>query len=60
MRGLAGTAPNDVGVIYALAVFYIQDESWDRALLYAQRLSALAPSDPAPVEMMRRIQLQMR
>jgi len=54
------TAPNDVGVIYALAVFYIQDESWDRALLYAQRLSALAPSDPAPVEMMRRIQLQMR
>ncbi len=53
-------APDNVEVLYALAVFYMQDESWDRALLFAQRLSALAPSDPAPVEMMRRIRLQMR
>lgn len=53
-------APDDVGMLYALAVFYIRDESWDKALLYAQRLSALAPSDPAPVEMIRRIQLQTR
>ena len=37
--------PNDPSVVQALAIFYAQDEDWDDALEWAERLAAMVPGD---------------
>jgi predicted CXXCH cytochrome family protein len=47
----------DPGIVNALAIFYLQDENWVEARLWAQRLVDLAPPGaPGPQQLLRRIE----
>jgi tetratricopeptide (TPR) repeat protein len=50
----------DPDILYALAVFYAQQESWARALPYAQELAELAPQAPAAQQLLERIRGETR
>ena len=45
------TAPGDPDIVNALAVFFIQEQRWYRALTYAEKLVQLLPQAPGPQEM---------
>ncbi len=45
-------------IVEALAIFYMQEGLWDRALVFADKLVALAPQAPGPREMARRIRAE--
>ncbi len=49
----------DPKIAYALAVFYIQQQQYQRALGYAQRLTELVPEDPASRQLVERIRRQL-
>jgi len=48
--------PRDPGIAHALAVFYAQQGQWELALPHARDLVALAPGEPEPEELLRRIE----
>lgn len=50
------TAPD---IVNAMAVFYMQQGDWDRALPHAEKLVELAPSASEPVQMLRHIRAQL-
>jgi Flp pilus assembly protein TadD len=50
---------SDPGIVQALAIFYIQDKQWEKALSYAQKLVQLAPAAPGPEQMVKQIEQAM-
>jgi predicted CXXCH cytochrome family protein len=44
------------GIVNALAIFYIQEQQWEKALPYAEKLVQLVPDAPGPDQMLRQIQ----
>jgi Flp pilus assembly protein TadD len=48
--------PRDPGIAHALAVFYAQQGQWELALPHARDLVALAPGEPEPEDLLRRIE----
>jgi Flp pilus assembly protein TadD len=50
------TAPD---IVNAMAVFYVQQGDWGRALPYAERLVTLAPGSPDATQMLRHIREQL-
>ncbi len=46
----------DPGIVQAIAIFYIQQEEWENALSYAEKLVKLAPDAASPKQMLKRIQ----
>ena len=46
---------NDPSILQAVAVFYIQDRQWDRAAIYAEKLTRLYPNEPGPRRMLEQI-----
>ena len=49
----------DPRIAYALAVFYGQRREYRRGLVYAQRLTELAPADPGSQQLLERMKRQM-
>ena len=45
----------DPDILYALAVFYAQQENWVRALPYAEGLTKLTPEAPGPQQLLQQI-----
>jgi predicted CXXCH cytochrome family protein len=54
------TDSRDPGIVHALAIFYAQQQQWERALPYAQKLIELAPGEPGPRQLMQQIQERVR
>ncbi len=52
-------APLDPEIVNALAILHVQDESWERALVYAEALVGLVPNDPAAHAMLQRIRREL-
>jgi predicted CXXCH cytochrome family protein len=52
--------PTDAEIVYALAVFYIQQQQYRRALRYAERLSVLMPTEPGAQQLLERLRRQLR
>jgi predicted CXXCH cytochrome family protein len=52
--------PADSSILRGLAVFYSQQEDWERALLYARKLVELLPDEPGPKQMLQRIEDRLR
>jgi tetratricopeptide (TPR) repeat protein len=50
---------NDPGIVQALAIFYMQDNQWKKALYYARKLVELAPDAQGPKQMVKQIQEKM-
>jgi predicted CXXCH cytochrome family protein len=50
----------DPRTLQALAIFYLQQRSWEQAKGYAERLVRLFPKAPGPRRMLRQIQRQMK
>ncbi len=50
--------PNDVSVLQALAIFYVQAQRWDEAATYTERLVRLYPNEPGPQRMLQQIRQQ--
>ncbi len=50
---------HDPNIIYALAVFYMQQRQWDRALPYAEQLTHIYPGATEPRRLLNQIQLKM-
>jgi predicted CXXCH cytochrome family protein len=48
--------PQNPGIVNALAIFYIQEQQWEKALPYAEKLVELVPGAPGPDQMLRQIQ----
>lgn len=49
----------DPGIVQALAIFYIQDKEWEKALPYAQKLVELVPGAAGAERMLKQIQQAM-
>jgi Flp pilus assembly protein TadD len=49
----------DPGIVYALAIFYLQQQSESQAVLYGQRLAALARGDAGTGELLQRLRQAM-
>jgi tetratricopeptide (TPR) repeat protein len=49
----------DADILYALVVFYVQQEDWSRALPYARALTDLSPGAPGPQQLLQRIRKQL-
>jgi tetratricopeptide (TPR) repeat protein len=49
------TDPRDPDIVYALTIFYYQQENWERALFFGQKLSQLLPNEPGPAQLLRQI-----
>jgi Tfp pilus assembly protein PilF len=49
----------DPEIVQALAIFYIQEKQWEKALLYAQELVKLVPDAEEPEQMLKNIQQVM-
>lgn len=47
--------PEDTDILYALAIYYSQEENWARALEYARRLQAVFPEAPGPAQLVREL-----
>ena len=48
--------PQDTDIVYALVIFYSQDEAWQEALDYARELQLLEPGDPGPARLIQQLQ----
>jgi predicted CXXCH cytochrome family protein len=48
--------PQNPGIVNALAIFYIQEKQWEKALPYAEKLVQLVPEAPGPEQMLKQIQ----
>ena len=48
-----------ISLIYALVIFYSQDERWQDALVYARQLQELAPGNPGVARLLEEIQQQI-
>jgi predicted CXXCH cytochrome family protein len=48
--------PQDSDIVYALVIFYSQDEDWQRALVHARQLQVLVPNDPGPVRLIQQLE----
>ena len=46
----------DTDIVYALVVFYTQDENWQEALVYARKLQALDPDNPGSARLIQQLQ----
>ncbi len=46
---------NDPSILQALAIFYIQDRRWDRAIIYAEQLARLYPNEEEPRRLLEQI-----
>ena len=51
--------PQDPEIVYALAVFYLQQHQPARALPYADRLVKLVPGQPGPLQMLQQIRARL-
>jgi tetratricopeptide (TPR) repeat protein len=49
----------DPDILYALVVFYAQQQDWSRALPYARALTEISPGAPGPQQLLRKIQKQI-
>jgi tetratricopeptide (TPR) repeat protein len=49
----------DPDILYALVVFYAQQQDWSRALPYARALTEISPGAPGPQQLLRQIQKQI-
>jgi tetratricopeptide (TPR) repeat protein len=47
--------PEDADIVYALVIFYSQIEDWEQALLYAEKLIRLRPSETGPQQLLDQI-----
>jgi Flp pilus assembly protein TadD len=54
------TAPGDPDIVNALAVFFIQEQRWYRALTYAEKLVQLLPQAPGPQQMVKQLYQQLK
>jgi tetratricopeptide (TPR) repeat protein len=52
--------PRDPAVVQAVAVFFIQDKQWERALSFAELLVRLAPEAERPKHMLKQIQQNIK
>ncbi len=53
-------SPQDADIVYALAVFNVQEERWDQALFFARKLLDLAPpGSPGPRQLIEQIESRM-
>jgi len=43
-------------IVYALVIFYTQDENWQEALVYARKLQALDPDNPGAARLIQQLQ----
>jgi tetratricopeptide (TPR) repeat protein len=50
----------DPGIVQALAIFYIQEKQWGKALPFAEKLVELAPDAEGPKQMLKQIQQAMK
>ena len=51
-----GIDARDPAILRALAIFYMQDQDWERARTFAKELAAMAPPGaPGPAQMLERI-----
>ena len=50
------TDKTDPRIVDAIAIFYIQEKQWEKALPYAQELVTLVPDAEGPKQMLRQIQ----
>ncbi len=48
--------PDDPQIVYAIAVFYLQERHHRRAMTYARRLAQLTPTDPVAQNFLARLQ----
>jgi predicted CXXCH cytochrome family protein len=49
----------DPAIVHAVAIFYVQQGAWARARPYAEKLIALAPGAPGPIQMLERIDAEL-
>ena len=54
------TAPGDPDIVNALAVFFIQEQRWYRALTYAEKLVQLLPQAPGPQQMVKQLHQHLK
>ncbi|MCP4256769.1 MAG: tetratricopeptide repeat protein [Planctomycetes bacterium] len=47
------------GIVQAIAIFYIQEKEWTKALPYAEKLVELVPGTPGPEQMLMEIQQEI-
>ena len=53
-------SPQDTDIVYALAVFNVQEQGWDQALFFARKLQDLAPpGSPGPRQLIEQIESRM-
>jgi lipopolysaccharide biosynthesis regulator YciM len=50
---------SDPGIVQSLAIFYIQERQWGKALPFAEKLVALVPDDPNSRQMLDQITQKM-
>ena len=58
-KGALAVAPADTDIVYALVIFYSQDERWSDALEYARQLQLLVPDDSGVANMLAQIEQQI-
>jgi len=46
----------DTDIVYALVIFYTQDENWQEALVYARKLQTLDPDNPGSARLIQQLQ----
>ncbi len=51
--------PRDPAIANALAILYAQQQRWERALPFAEELVKLAPEEPGPRQLLRRIRAEL-
>jgi len=49
----------DPAIVQTLAIFYLQEKQWQKALPYVQELVKLVPDDPGPEQMVKQIQQEL-
>ena len=53
-------SPREADIVYALAVFNVQEERWDQALFFARKLQDLVPpGSPGPRQLIEQIETRM-
>jgi len=53
------TDKTDPAIVQAIAIFYIQEGQWERALPFAELLMTLVPDAEGPKQMLKQIQQAM-
>ncbi len=53
------TDSNDLNIVYALSVFFAQQERWDEALPYTERLVELLPDEPRALEILKQVREEL-